>query len=272
VRKLLIPLLFGLGSPALLAQTGTLDQSSLFGNAWFNGGTNVLVWQAEVNCGLPGVLEGFELEIMGSAGATLDVAIKVGAGWNTGAVAWSGTLTSVGTGTWERVFANTTSANISLNTGTLYVIEMVGNTGMGIRGEYVAPPGTPPYPEELYLNGPGCFADCGWRIGFNTWMVGGGPTLAKSGTCPGPIVLSVTNATPNGNVAMLYGNPGSFTHNGNPCNGLVVPISQPTLAGIISANGVGTATVGFNAPPGICGRTVVGVDISSCTPTNTIVL
>jgi len=272
VRHLLIPLVFGLASPALLAQNGTLDQSSPFGNAWFNGGTNALVWQAEVACGTAGLLEGFELEIQGNAGATLDVAIKVGPGWNLSAPVFSATLTSTGTGTWERVWVDTSASAINLSTGSLFVIEMVGNTGMGIRGQYDAPPASPPYPEELYLNGPGCFADCGWRIGFNTWMGQGGPTLSKTGTCPGPVTLTVAGATPSGSVAMLYGNPGSFTHNGTPCNGLTINVGQPTLAGIIQANGSGVANVSFNAPPGLCGRTIIGVDIGSCTPTNTITL
>lgn len=272
MRTLLLSLVLGLASPTLFAQTGTLDQSSPFGNAWFNGGTNVLVWQAEVACGVAGQLNGFELEIQGVAGATLDVSVKLGSGWNVGAPVFSSTLTSTGTGTWERVYVDTSAAGINLNTGSLFVIEMVGNTGMGIRGEYVAPPGTPPYPEELYLNGPGCFADCGWRIGFNTWMGQGGPSLSKTGTCPGPVTLTVTNATPGGPVAMLYGPAGSFTYNGSPCTGLTINISQPTLAGMINANGAGVANVSFNAPPGLCGRTIVGVDIRACAPTNTIIL
>ena len=272
MRAFLPILLAGLMAPALSAQTGTLDQSSPFGNAWFNGGTNVLVWQAEVATGIGGTLEGFEIEIQAAnVGSTVDLAIKVGAGWNTGTAAWTGTATNTLVNTWERVFLDTSAAGIVLNPGDLFVIEMTGNTGMGLHGEYVAPPGTPPYPEELYLNGPGCFADCGWRIGFNTYMLTG-PRLSKAGTCPGPITLTVTDATPNGNVAMIYGNAGTFTQNGNPCNGLTIPVSNPTLAGIIQANGSGVATVSFNAPPGICGKTVIGVDIQTCGPTNTITL
>lgn len=275
MRSLLIPLLWaGLSATALSAQSGILDQSCPFDNASFNAGTNVLTWQAEVACGLSGKLNGFELEIYGSAGATVDVAVKVGAGWNVGAAAWSGTLTAAGTGFYERVYADASSANIQLNAGDLFVIEIVGNTGMNVRGQYIAPPGTPPYPEELYLNGPGCFADCGWRIGFNTWMEpgGGGPALAKSGTCPGPMTLTVTGATPSGSVAMLHGFPGSFTKQNGTCAGLTIPINQPTLGVVLQANANGVATVSFNAPPGLCGRTIIGVDISSCTATNTLTL
>jgi hypothetical protein len=253
-------------------QSGFQDQSSPFGNASFNGGTNVLTWQAEVAVGIAGTLEGVELEVYGAAGATLDVRIRVGPGWNVGAAAFSGTVTTLGSGAYERVFVDTSAAAIALAVGDLFVIEMVGNTGVNIRGQYNPPPATPPYPEELYLNGPGCFADCGWRIGFNTWMTDGGPQLAKTGTCPGSVTLSVTGATPGGSVAMLSGPAGSFTQTGNPCNGLTLQISTPTFHGFLLANGSGAASLTFNAPPSACGRTVQGVDLSSCTATNTVVL
>ena len=62
-----------------------------------------------------------------------------------------------------RFFVNATSAGIQLVPGTLFVIEMQGqNTGTGIQGTYVPPTsGGPAYAEPLFLNGPGCFADCG---------------------------------------------------------------------------------------------------------------
>jgi hypothetical protein len=74
--------------------------------------------------------------------------------------------------------------------GEAFVIEMQGtNSGLGINGNYVAPPGTPGYPEFLFLGGPGCFADCGWRIGFRTYVLasGGGVFCAGDGAataCP----------------------------------------------------------------------------------------
>ena len=76
----------------------------------------------------------------------------------------------------------------------------------------------------------------------------------------------------NSPVAILYGPAGSFTKNGQPCNGLQLGISNPTLATILSANGAGSAALTFNAPPGACGRTVQGVDVASCVATNTLVL
>jgi hypothetical protein len=101
---------------------------------------------------------------------------------------------------------------------------------------------------------------------------GGGFALAKSGTCPGAITLTTSAGTPGGPQAFLYGGTGSFTWGGTPCTGLTVPIASPTLAGILLGNGAGSATVSFNAPAGLCGATVVAVDVSSCTTSNAIVL
>jgi len=101
---------------------------------------------------------------------------------------------------------------------------------------------------------------------------GGGVSLSKTGSCPGPVTLNATGCTAGGNVAILYGTAGSFTKNGNPCNGLTLGIANPTLAAMRTANGAGAASLSFNAPPGACGRTVQAVDVGSCTASNTILL
>jgi hypothetical protein len=99
-----------------------------------------------------------------------------------------------------------------------------------------------------------------------------GPLLTKFGTCPGAIRLTFTNATPNGSVAVLYGAAGTFVKPTNPCMGLTLNIASPTLAGVIPMNAVGTGSLSFNAPAGACGRTVQGVDLATCLPSNPIVL
>jgi hypothetical protein len=70
---------------------------------------------------------------------------------------------------------------------------------------------------------------------------------------------------------VLFGAAGTFTKPGNPCGGLMLGIANPTLGAVISANGAGDASLSFNAPPSACGRTVQGVDIASCLPSNAIV-
>ncbi len=99
-------------------------------------------------------------------------------------------------------------------------------------------------------------------------------TLAKTGSCPGAVTLTVTNATAGGSIAVLYGPAGSFTQNSanRPCQGLTLAIQVPTLGATVNANGSGTANLSFNAPPAACGRTVQAVDLSSCTATNAITL
>jgi len=101
---------------------------------------------------------------------------------------------------------------------------------------------------------------------------GGGPALSKSGSCPGPVTLTVAGCTPNRPVAMLYGNPGTFTYGGTPCTGITLDMSSPTLAGVLTANGGGVASISFNAPPGVCGKTVQAVNVATCTKSNTIIL
>lgn len=114
-----------------------------------------------------------------------------------------------------------------------------------------------------------------WSTIIDNHVFGGGasgPVLSKQGSCPGAMTLRITGATPNGAVPVLYGPAGSYTRTGNPCNGLVLGISNPTLATILSANGSGVAQLSFNAPAGACGRTVQAVDVGTCTATNTITL
>jgi hypothetical protein len=198
-----LPLFFSLSLPLCVAslsafagaQTGTIDQVSTNNptppgqTAGFNGDAISLIWQAQVRAGIAGQLEGFVLELTGPQGATLLTNVRVGAGWNTGPSAFQFLISKPTAGT-DQVFVNTTSANIALSVGTLFVIEMQGQaTGCGIHGSYVPPAaGSPLYPEPLYLGGPGCFADCGWRIGFTTYVVNSATTYCSgdgTGTaCP----------------------------------------------------------------------------------------
>ncbi|MBK8181207.1 MAG: hypothetical protein IPK67_20470 [Planctomycetes bacterium] len=168
-----ISLALALGSATALAfgQTGTLDQTSPWTNANYNGAAPSLTWQQEVRPALNGILEGFSLQLTGNAGAQVDVTVRVGPGWNTGPAAFNALLTKQTSGN-EVVFVDCSSAGIGVGSGSSFVIELVGNnTGCGMNGSYVAPPGTPLYAPLLYLGGPGCFADCGWRIGFESYVL-----------------------------------------------------------------------------------------------------
>ncbi|MEO6710111.1 MAG: hypothetical protein ABI054_00925, partial [Planctomycetota bacterium] len=166
-------LLFAVGAlvTSSAAQTGSVDQVSPATNAGFNGDAPSLIWQVEVKAGLTGTLEGFSLTLSGNPGSQLNTSLRMGPGWNTSPVVFSSLITKLTASANEVLFVDTTSAGISVAPGTLFVIELNGNaTGMGMGGSYVPPPGTPLYSQDLYLNNPGCFADCGWRIGFTTYV------------------------------------------------------------------------------------------------------
>lgn len=99
-----------------------------------------------------------------------------------------------------------------------------------------------------------------------------GPNLVRSGTCPGPVMLTVSGATANGTVIVLHGAAGSTTKPSGVCAGTTVAINNPAVGTTRTANGSGTVSLTVNLPAGACGRTVQGVDVGSCTPTNAIVL
>jgi len=99
-----------------------------------------------------------------------------------------------------------------------------------------------------------------------------GPLLSQTGVCPGQVTLTVTQASAHGLIGILYGPAGTFTKSGSPCAGLTVGIASPTLGALIPADAAGFATLSLNAPSGACGRRVQGVDITSCSASNLIVL
>lgn len=103
-------------------------------------------------------------------------------------------------------------------------------------------------------------------------FVASGPSLVQAGNCPGPITLTVAGASPGGQVALVHGPAGVFVRPGQPCQGLTLGVSPPSLGAVRTADGAGVAILNFNAPPGACGRSVQAVDVTTCVATNTIVL
>lgn len=98
------------------------------------------------------------------------------------------------------------------------------------------------------------------------------PSLAKTGTCPGVLTLIISDASPHGSVAIVYGPAGGFVKPTPPCQGLTLGVSPPSLGAVRTADAAGVATLNFNAPPGACGRSVQAVDVTTCVATNVIVL
>jgi len=165
---------------AAAAQIGTLDQTSPYSSGSNGAGFSVdspgLIWQLQVRAAVAGQLEGFNLKLDGQAGSQTDVNLRIGDGWNSTAIVFTTQVTKAQAGP-EIVFVSVLSAAITLSHGDTFVIELQGNaTGCSAIGSYIPPTaGLPLYPEPLFLSGPGCFADCGWRIGFETYVLAGGP-------------------------------------------------------------------------------------------------
>lgn len=265
--------------------TGTLDQVSPFASeavyppqqgAWFNGDANFLIWQTEVRAGMSGLLEGFEIECSGNPGASIDLRIRLGGGWNTNAAVWTGNYTK-STSSTEIGWLDTSSAGINLSAGQLFVIEWQGTgTGLGITGTYVPPPGTPAYPELIYLLGPGCYADCGWRIGFHTYMGGGGPQLSVLNLVGGQrATLDLTGGTPLGPVVFAYslagGGPTSVSAGG--CGVVTVALTPPIVQlPTAFADAAGHASFSGTVPPGASGAPIWfhAFDVLSCSLSNPI--
>ena len=160
-----------------LGQTGVIDQTSPYGSGppqatGLDLSSAGVVWQQEIRAGLSGQLEGIQLRLFGPVGAQANLRLRQGAGWNTGAIAFTSVLTKQTVGT-EQFFVDCTSASIPQTSGALFVLELEGNgSGCGVFGTHTAPPAPALYPRFLFRNGPGCYADCGTRIAFRSFVIG----------------------------------------------------------------------------------------------------
>lgn len=98
---------------------------------------------------------------------------------------------------------------------------------------------------------------------------GGGFDLRATGTCPGPVTVTVTGATPNRNVAIAFSTTGggSFTVPSGPCAGTNVPLNQPRLATMVRASAQGTVRITRSFGQGLCRKAIAAVDMDTCTVT-----
>lgn len=244
-------------------QNGTLDQESPVDNASFNGDASSLTWQQQVKAGIDGQLEGFSMVFTGTNGSSkIDVAIGLGDAWSSNIV-FTQTVTLQNSQAWQ--FVNTTSANIQLFAGDTFVIQTRGNnTGMGIRGSHVDPPGDPLYSEPLWLNGQN-FSDGGWRLGFRSYMLTGPSeclALAVGTLFAGrPGNWDISGATPNAKGVVVYGfQAGSTGVNGTGgyCATFGIKgVNQNRVVGFWVADGNGNAQVSRTIPSSAKGKTVL---------------
>lgn len=99
-----------------------------------------------------------------------------------------------------------------------------------------------------------------------------GPQLARTGACPGTLTLTASDATPGGQVLIVYGPAGVFVKTTPPCAGITLGVSSPARGTLRDADGAGTLVLSLNAPPGWCGLSLQAVDVTTCNATNVVVL
>lgn len=102
----------------------------------------------------------------------------------------------------------------------------------------------------------------------------GGPLLAVTGSCPGPMSISVAGATPGGPVVVVWGTAGSFViPNGFPCAttqlDLLPLFNPPPGYRLVQANAQGQASTNGSIPPNACGWLVQALDLPSWNKSNT---
>jgi len=276
--RLLSALLLGaLAASPARAQSGVLDQVSPFpvgGNsASFNGDTPSITWQAQVRSNVSGILEGFTLELYSpTGGSQLDVRVRVGPGWSTAPVLFQTLINAPSVG-WQSVFVDCSAANIPQSVNGLFVIEMQGNnTGTNIGGNYVDPLlGPPLYPEPIFLGGPGCYHNCGWRLAFETYVLTGNistyctaklnslgclPAIGWSGApsvgATSGFTIHATNVLNNKNGLLFYGISGQSTS----------PFQGGTLCVKSQIKRTPSVNSGGNPPPNDCSG-VFAIDMNT---------
>jgi hypothetical protein len=199
---------------AATAQTGVLDQSNPFPpppptqTAGYNGDTSSLIWQQEVQTGVAGQLEGVNVYLNGAVGSSFNLRLRAGGGFSSSPALFQTLVTKSTNAFPETVFVNCSAANLQFAQGALFVIEIQGtNTGGGFSGTYTPPPTAPTYPRPLYLGSSACFADCGWRLSFDTFML----------TTPTPTNYCTAGTTTNGCNATISASAQPSASQASPC-------------------------------------------------------
>lgn len=108
------------------------------------------------------------------------------------------------------------------------------------------------------------------------WMMAGtahaAPNLSVTGTCPGPMTVTISGLTPGGSYYLARAqNAGVATIPGGPCGGTEIrlnPASPGWSVSTLSSPPSGTATFSITAPASMCNRRFEVVDVGSCQVSN----
>jgi hypothetical protein len=270
MRSALSLLILCLAAAPAAAQNYLVDQVSPYDNASYNGALGgSWVWEQQVRTGVTGLLAGFELQVNSYLpNDAMTVEIVDGALGAGGPVLWHGSIRTTRVNVWQNIKVSVLSANIMRTAQDLFIIRIIADSaGMGFNGNAYFP--QLGYPEDFWENGGSVGGSA--RLGFKTYVFNG-PILTLGGTCPGSMTLNVSEVSPNGSIALLHGVPGSTTRNGAPCAGLTIGLDQVRFIGFLNADALGNASLNFNAPAQLCGRTILGVDVGACRFSNSLVL
>ena len=86
-------------------------------------------------------------------------------------------------------------------------------------------------------------------------------------TCPGPISVSLSGFTPNGNIGLIRGTgPGTFTIPSGGCAGTMINLAHPAFLRFVTADAAGNLTMNATSGPMHCGMYFQAVDMSTCRP------
>lgn len=108
------------------------------------------------------------------------------------------------------------------------------------------------------------------------WMMAGtayaAPNLSVTGTCPGPMTVTISGLTPGGSYYLARAqNAGVATIPGGPCAGTefrLNPASPGWSVSSLVAPSSGTATFSITAPASMCNRRFEVVDVGTCQVSN----
>lgn len=133
--------------------------------------------------------------------------------------------------------------------------------------------------DYVTMGRPGAATDGEWndtngltaRDALYEWSPQPQVSLGYLGSCPGMVSVGVGGATPNGNVAIVYGPAGQTPAAAGPCGQVMVPLGNPTLLFVAQAGANGALNFSGNVPQSGCGTLrAVAFDLSSCVFSNTI--
>jgi len=108
---------------------------------------------------------------------------------------------------------------------------------------------------------------------YEAGAVDSGPVLALTGSCPGPVALDLTAATPEGSAVIVAGQgPGVSIVPVGVCTGTELGVESAQLVRGFVTDGTGGQTLDFDAPSALCGVSIQALDLSSCLVSNVLAI